>query len=326
MTRIPRNRPRPPAAVPAWPSYELTANPDGTVTVAGPAAAPGPYGDREAAVAAVAQLAALLHPPRPVRAQACDQDGTVWPLHIAADGTTTEAGPPTVRKGKRKGKGNRQKDVDARAAVPARRRRPASKTVESTLARSPAAAPSTRSAPCSPELRDEPTVKMRCIRRPEDTGQTGVTLPVPGPRTPPRPSVLTIHQLESEGRYDEALDMAKQLDQAATRTHGISHPRALQARELLAHITVRGGDLLNSIALYRDAAERWAMNGEPQAAEDAAGRAHALWLTMKDPVTAIPAGENVVRMRQTVPGTHQDALDAALRRLGQLKRRAAQTR
>ncbi|MEU4924614.1 hypothetical protein AB0G29_35335 [Streptomyces parvus] len=92
----------PTADVPQWPLYRLTAD-DDQVTVTGPGAHSGPYPTRDDALAAVAVLAATLRPPRPVRAQAADEDGrTVWPLLVHPDGTVTEDGSPTRTKTKAK--------------------------------------------------------------------------------------------------------------------------------------------------------------------------------------------------------------------------------
>lgn len=125
--------------------------------------------------------------------------------------------------------------------------------------------------------------------------------------------------LEQAGRLDEALHMAAALDEAAAREHGPSHRSALQAREVLAHLTARRGDLPGACSLYRDVAERWALQREEAAADEAAGRAHALWLQIQDPAQAVTTGETIVRMRASIPGPQGRAYDKAVRRLAQLR-------
>ncbi|MGW1674613.1 hypothetical protein [Streptomyces sp. NPDC002324] len=168
-------------------------------------------------------------------------------------------------------------------------------------------------------------------RQPAPSVITQPTL-LPGPAAPqdPRismqpqiPSYLRVRALEQAGRLDEALRMAAALDEAAARQHGPSHQAALQAREVLAHLTAQSGDLPAACSLYRDVAERWALQNQAAAADEAAGRAHALWLMIGDVDQAITTGETIVRMRGNIPGPQGRAYDKAVRRLAQLRNSTA---
>ncbi|MEV4440919.1 hypothetical protein AB0K09_18255 [Streptomyces sp. NPDC049577] len=82
-----------PENVPAWPLVTITMTPDGAVLVNdAPVPAPEGVDARAAGVAAAADHVLRLGLARPVRAQAIEPDGTVWPLLIHPDGTASPAG------------------------------------------------------------------------------------------------------------------------------------------------------------------------------------------------------------------------------------------
>ncbi|MEU2717793.1 hypothetical protein [Streptomyces sp. NPDC007205] len=82
-----------PRSVPAWPLITIVMTQDGTVLV-NDVAVPVPAGadPRAAGVAAAAEHVTRLGLARPVRANATEPDGTVWPLLIHPDGTATPNG------------------------------------------------------------------------------------------------------------------------------------------------------------------------------------------------------------------------------------------
>ncbi|MEU1121953.1 MULTISPECIES: hypothetical protein [unclassified Streptomyces] len=352
--------------VPRWPLYRLTAGPDGAVVITGPAAPAHPLADRAASVEAVAALAAVLTPPRPVRAEAHDADGTVWPLLIHPDGTVSEHGsaqhPPKRRRKKtRKGKSNHTTPAtlapsavplpDPASAAPPSPAAPVLHTAPDPLDFPLEPAPEAAAAPRVPASTE--TADVLRVRRPrpvaeqhERPAEDAVPSPAPSmaapsiprpaepavpapspaaaePRNEPIPSTLRIRTLAEAGRLPEALQMAAAYDDAAARTHGPSHPTAIEAREIRAHISVEYGDLTAGIALYRDAAERWALRSQTAAADAAAGRAHALWMRITDPQEAVAVGETIVRMRTQIPGPDGTAYRSAARRLNELKKPAA---
>lgn len=280
--------------VPRWPLYLLSAAADGTVTVTGPAAPPGPHADRAAAVKAVAQLAARLSPPRPVRAEAHDEDGTSWPLTIAPDGTATETGQPS------------------RARKPSRRTR---------QAKQPSVRPAATAAPADDQValdalltKDERPV-LSGVQQLFQQQRTKQAAPAPAPpmpsappqqqeprRTAPVPTLLTIRKHADAGNLALAADLAAQLDDAFSAAHGPSHPRALEARTARADTRAALGDLPAAISLYRDVAERHMYAGDPEIAAQIADRAHILWQQITDPRAAAAVGPAIVRMRAQIPG------------------------
>ncbi|WP_138908819.1 hypothetical protein [Streptomyces chryseus] len=139
------------------------------------------------------------------------------------------------------------------------------------------------------------------------------------------PSYLRIRALAEAGELDRAAQMAAAIDDAAARANGPSHPSALEAREVHAHITAERGELSAAVALYRDVAERWAFLGKQESADEAAARAHALWMRITDPTEAVRAGEAVLRMRTQIPGENGTAYQQAARRLKTLQARQSQT-
>ncbi|MGW7002842.1 hypothetical protein ACWGCW_08435 [Streptomyces sp. NPDC054933] len=84
-----------PDSVPAWPLLTITLTAEGTALVNdSPVQHPPEVDPRTAAVAAAAGHIGQLGLARPVRANATDPDGTVWPLIIHPNGTATAAGDP----------------------------------------------------------------------------------------------------------------------------------------------------------------------------------------------------------------------------------------
>ncbi|MFC8668708.1 hypothetical protein [Streptomyces sp. NPDC057199] len=202
----------------------------------------------------------------------------------------------------------------------------------------PADEPTTRvraTRPAAPvaEQHERPAEDAPAALRPVPPPAIPAPTPAPAPGPEPRltvraapqqerapiPSFLRIRALEQGGRLVEAAQMAAALDEAATASHGISHRAALQAREVHAHLTAQLGDLPGAVALYRDVAERWALQGQTKPAEEAAGRAHALWLRITDPGQAIVTGEAIVRMRANIPGEGGIAYRKAVSHLSRIR-------
>ncbi|MFH8350465.1 hypothetical protein [Streptomyces sp. NPDC018045] len=274
------------ATVPRWPCYRLTAADDGTVTADGPGIEAGPYTGQNQAAAAVAALAAQLT--RPVRAEASDPDGTVWPLIIEPSGTVTADGPA------RRDTSRRRKATARRPQAPA----------------GPAPVPAPRNEPEPPPARAaEPT------QSPRPPAPAEPARPAPQPA----PSFLRIRPLEQAGDLDGAADLAAELDDATARTHGPSHPEAVRAREIRAYLNVQRGDLTAAAHLYRDVAERQFHQGDHPAAAESASRAHALWLQVTDVTVAVGLGTAIIRMRSLIPGQDNTAYHKAVRHQARLE-------
>ncbi|GAA1377106.1 hypothetical protein ACFPK5_00280 [Streptomyces beijiangensis] len=369
--------------IPVWPLYRLTAADDGQVTITGPAAPPGPYRTRGAAIEAVSRLAARLTPPRTVRAEALEPDGTLWPLYVDPDGTGREAGPARPPKGTRRKKTKTPKrprtpELEPASAPPQPAAAPPFRppapvpdrsttqlratdksTTQLRVNEEPTAqlrrsSPPPAPAPAPVIVQNEPTTQVRRTRpplvqeqheRPADRPQLQHVPPpapprriAPPPAADPRaqapaaapadgprsvPTVLRIRTLAEAGRLPDAVRMAVALDDAVGRAHGPSHPSSLEARAVRAHVTAEAGDLLAAVALYRDVAERWALQGAQVAAEQTADSAHALWLRITDPDQAIAAGTAVVRMRTQIPGADGTSYHHAVQRLERLTPRSS---
>ncbi|MFJ2561316.1 MULTISPECIES: hypothetical protein [unclassified Streptomyces] len=283
------------ARVPPWPLYRLTAEESGTVTVTGPAAPGEPHPDRAAAVTAVAAIAAGLTPPRPVRAQAQDLDGTLWPLIIGPDGTAAEDGAPTRP---------RRTRTTKRAAG---RRTPA----PAAPFEEPSGIPG---APAEPEeerqvlsgvqqLLAQAHARQNQRKEPAPPSAPAVpAAPVAAARVEPIPTLLTIRRCADAGDLDRAAELARLLDDAVSAAHGPSHPSALEARTLRADVSAARGEATEAIALYRDIAERHMYAGDSETADQIADRAHTLWQQIDDPRTAAAIGPAIVRMRGHIPG------------------------
>jgi hypothetical protein len=84
-----------PSTVPAWPLVTIVLTEEGKAFVNDtPVSQRDGVDPRAAAVAAAAEHIAQLGLARPVRANATEPDGTIWPLLIHPDGTATAAGEP----------------------------------------------------------------------------------------------------------------------------------------------------------------------------------------------------------------------------------------
>ncbi|MFK0294849.1 hypothetical protein ACIQU6_30855 [Streptomyces sp. NPDC090442] len=282
--------------VPRWPCYVLTTEADGTITLDGPAADPGPYRTREDATAAVAAVAGRVR--RPVRAHAADADGTVWPLLVTPEATVIEDGP-AVAKPKRQ----------------ARKSPPQAKAPD----RKPAAATPPPSTPTAPRTPTAPPP-----RRPALTVEAPRSRPAPPPSRQTMPTVLTIRSLEQAGQLHQAAKLAADLEGGAVQAHGPSHPDAVNARELHAYLRAKIGELATAARLYRDVAERQWHRRDYTAANTSAAAAHSAWLHITDLDEAIDVGRAIVRMRNLIPGEGMRAYHSARSHQAKLETQAAQ--
>ncbi|GAA0439069.1 hypothetical protein [Streptomyces luteireticuli] len=279
------------ATVPAWPLYHLVQHDDGTVTISGPTAPQHPHDDESAAVAAVAELAATMG--RPVRATATDPDGTTWHLVINPDQTVTETGTtPRPTKPARRTLRPRKNTTTATAAATA-----GGEAAPQSPAALPAGPPAEEAVPAAPQ-------------------QTPPLAREPGS---PVPNFAAIRSYAEAGDLTKANALADALDEAISAQHGPSHHSTLEVREVRAHLRAEAGDLPAAVTLYRDVAERWLYHGNQTQADTTADRAHALWLKITDPATAVRLADSIVRMRSQIPGPGARAYTAAQQRQATLR-------
>ncbi|MFI6662841.1 hypothetical protein ACIBL8_45960 [Streptomyces sp. NPDC050523] len=279
-----------PTEVPAWPVYTLTVQDNGHVTTSGPLTPASEHPTRASAIDAVAAAAARLR--RPVRAEATEPDGTVWHLVVSPEGAVGElsargqrAKAPKKRHDKA---GDQPRDMDAEQA-------PAE------------AAPD----PIGPALTsDRPALTPDRPVPPADRSVASASC---------TDALARIDEHAAAGRVDQAVTLAARLDEQAAQTMGVSHPDALRIREARAHVTALAGDAVGGVRLYRDVAERWHYRGCVEQAEAVAACAHALWLRITDPDTAVSAGIVMLRIRNQIPGEQGSALAATLKRQERLE-------
>lgn len=250
--------------VPMWPLYRLHAADDHTVTITGPAAPAVVYTDRTAALAAVATLAARLRPPRPVRVEAEDHDGTLWPLLVHPDGTVTEAGP-AVRPKTSKAKKRRRK-----AAEPA----------------TPPAEPA--AIPLQPALvQDTP-------------GRNGA--PVPAPAADPHQAVFAAAAAGRHGEAAAMAAAWEQEALRAQGPASPATIHWIEVQAELAHQADdpgRASGLWLRSAFTRLSAGQDPAHPDVEAAVD---RAHHCWHAVTDPRVIQELGIELLSLRARVPG------------------------
>ncbi|WP_327299899.1 hypothetical protein [Streptomyces sp. NBC_01197] len=276
--------------VPAWPLYRLLADESGAVTITGPAAPDSTYPTRGAATDAVALTASRLQPPRPVRAEAIDTDGTVWPLIISPD-RTIEAGQPVRAKTPR-----RKKTPPApAAALPAQQQAdqappaPVQSNLQRLLAQ--AAKKQDQAQPQPPVQRPAARARRQSAPVPQQLAEA--------PREQ-APTLLTIQRYADAGDLSRAYQLAQAHDDGVAAIHGPSHSEALDARTLRADLAAALGDNAGAIVLYRDVADRRMRTGNAVVATQIADRAHTLWLQIADIASAATIGVSIVRMRADI--------------------------
>ncbi|MFJ2477193.1 hypothetical protein ACIOWI_30175 [Streptomyces sp. NPDC087659] len=279
--------------VPAWPLYKLTADQDGTVTISGPAAPKYTFPNRASAVDAVAQLAAVLRPPRPVRAEAVDADGTAWPVTIDPDGTVTETGRPTKPR-KKDRKARTEEAAPPRADRPPTEERPVLSGVQQLLVQA--------------QARQQQHL-------------------VPAPRAEP-PSAAPIqddpHRAISEasqaGRHREAAAIAAACEQAALRSHGPASAEVAHWLEVRAFLALQEGAAHRACQLWlQGAVVRLSATQPPDHPEvvEAVDRAHHAWHLVTEPDKARELGTQLLNIRTRITGK-SGALTDVQRRLAKL--------
>ncbi|MEV0926876.1 hypothetical protein AB0I99_17420 [Streptomyces spongiicola] len=278
--------------VPAWPHYKLTADQGGAVTITGPAAPKYIFPDRASAVDAVAQLAAVLRPPRPVRAEAVDADGTAWPVTIAPDSTVTEAGRPTKPRKK-----DRQARTQASTPPPASEAPTEARPVPSGVQQAP----------------DQVHARQQHL--------------VPAPRAKTSPAAPleedphhAISEASQAGRHREAASIAAACEQAALRTHGPASTEVAHWIEVRAFLALQEGTVHRACQLWlQGAVVRLTATQPPDHPEvvEAVDRAHHAWHLVTELDKARELGTELLSLRTRVTGK-SGALADVQRRLAKL--------
>lgn len=291
--------------VPAWPVQTVELRGDGQVRVDGEHV-PVPPGTepRAAAIAVVAGTASLIG--RPVRAEAREADGTVWPLVVTPDGRAIAAGTPRHPAPGRRGR--RRPGMIRRSAPTPARPSPGpppvsgAPTVVEGLPGVPEPVPATGSSsavgwakpaePFAPPERPPPP--------PEPPAPPG---PAPSPASPPPAAAAALARvtdaLRSGHPYHARQAAAALVDELAAEA-GPEHPATRAAREVLAFVGFAAGRPLWAGKLYAGLAES-AVSESSADRERLVDNAHFCWVKAASTPGARELGEAVVRLRADGP-------------------------
>lgn len=316
-----------PSEVPAWPVVAIDLRTDGHVRV-DDETVPVPAGAdmRQTAVDVVAATAALIG--RPVRAEAREPDGTVWPLVVTPDGQVLSAGaarrppPATKRRGFRGGV--------LRRVSPEPPAGPPPLTTPTAGAAAPPAVP-----PGPPPIPPPPPAPGTLVERgpvpgPPRSGDGPSTVMVPSPSTPfarpglPEPDADTraaLDRILSElrlGRFAAARSRAQLLVDRLAEVRGRTDDATLAAGEVLAYTTFVAGDAERAALLYTDLALPHVDGSEPVGVQGTrlADNAHFCWSRTGDSPDARKVGSRVLALRTAGWGADSLQTRAARRGLG----------
>ncbi|MCF2528103.1 hypothetical protein [Yinghuangia soli] len=126
----------------------------------------------------------------------------------------------------------------------------------------------------------------------------------------------------AEGRFEAALDQARDLTQAMETRYGLGpeHRDTLDALETWAWLTARAGHTAEAVTLYTETARRSARIHGPghDTTRNAADAAHTLWLQLESVEQARDLGPAVVALRELVLGVGAHTRQAAEEHLASL--------
>ncbi|MCF2526716.1 hypothetical protein [Yinghuangia soli] len=340
--------------VPGWPviAIELSAT---EVRVNGsPLTLPAGVDLRTAAIQSAASTAQTLG--RPVRVEATEADGSMFPLIVAPNATVTEAGPvvpPQNSRGKlwqrrsagsggRRDRGpsssfglgpapvsNNAVSVSAGTAwaeppAPALASPPVPAPTPAPTPLPAARAPQTVPVPAGGGLfANEPTRE-----EPAEANEAAIEQ-MPVPSTVQADQIRRIEAALQSGHTAQARHLAKALDGAAEQ--GGDVPAAIAARELLAYTALRDGasdaaaELFAQAAMVRAVHDRDTGVGGVITLKRWAWRltqnAHYCWLHVDDPETAYSLGPAVIGAYSAVGAETSAAAQAARAHLDELRGR-----
>jgi len=309
--------------IPAWSVIAIAISADETVRVNGEPVPVAPGEDsRAAALAVVAEFARAGG--RPVRADASEADGTVFPLLVFEDGTASEAGPPVAPRPMA-----REHTPAPPTAVPFSSE-PAVPPAPSFPPR-PSARPSVPPAPTpfSPRDREtaatppefpevsvswssagvaEPTARSGPVRQ---RAYTAAGLPAPEPEQ--WRAIEVIRAAIRSGDTAVALAEAEAFD--ARHATAVDPAERLAAREVHAYTALVAGRPERAVTLYADAARLGRDFAEPG---DWPARmienAHFCWLHVLDPDAARESGRLLMDAYAVAGAANSPAATAARER------------
>ncbi|GAB2734992.1 hypothetical protein [Streptomyces bullii] len=146
-----------------------------------------------------------------------------------------------------------------------------------------------------------------------------LVLAVPGPGSgDPHADIAAAVQA---GRHADADALAARHEQAAVHAHGAGSQEALHWAEVRADLAMFAGDAVRSCRTWLAVAGARLNAGQAvdaPAVEAAVDRAHHQWTQIRDQARARELGPALARLRETVPGRREGALDDVQRRLAGL--------
>lgn len=257
-------------AVPTWPVVAIELRADGAVVVDGEVLAVGPGDDaRTLALGHAARMADMLG--RPVRVEAREPDGTLFPLIVDGAGEIAEAAPPVPPATQRRGLLRRRRGVEpdpfAREFAPIH------------LAPEPPEVPMPRPEASRPRAAAPPQ-----------------SYPQSSPQSPPQPTPAQAREIAVIRATAEAGDPSEALVRLATMEREAEGDTAHALREVRAYLTLLRGEPAAAARLYmRTAVDRPRPGGVPEDwAMGLVESAHYCWLRVDDVETAYTLGAELV--------------------------------
>ncbi|WP_436772856.1 hypothetical protein [Yinghuangia sp. YIM S09857] len=275
------------SAVPDWPVVLIRMTSDGRAEVDGRPVVPERGEDaRDAALQQAAHTADSLG--RPVRVDAHEADGTLFPLVVDAAGTVTEVGPPVPPASERRGLLRRRRTAVA-----------------------PPSAPAATPEPPEPEKQFTSRTRTPPVRAVAHASATDTDPSLPRP-SPHQARVLDrVRGLAESGDQPAALRLLAELQPDADAE------AAVALGEIRAYLAFLEGDAVRATRLYTDAALAW-LRLRPTADDWALGLtecAHYTWTHVGDSEQVFDLGNELLAAYLALGIVDTPRADAARARL-----------
>ncbi|UGQ12285.1 hypothetical protein LO772_01350 [Yinghuangia sp. ASG 101] len=297
-------------SIPNWPVVAIRLEHDGSVTVDGDPIPLGPDDDaRTVAMERARHTAELLG--RPVRVDACEPDGTVFPMVVDETGDVAEAGTPTVPPAQRRGLLRRRSPTQPRPArdrgrKPRTKKNPATApTPDPAVDHEPAPEAARAGAPAPPPApgpsgAPEPPTAPHVPTSPPEvadsaTDFTPATAPPgrDGP-APPRPTDEQARVLARVRSMADAGDPRGAVAELREAAGGADGTAGAALREVQAYLMFLAGDPGKASRLYLDVAADPAAEFSDAWALGVVECAHHCWLDVDDVGEAYELGRHIV--------------------------------
>lgn len=275
-------------SIPTWPVVAIALHGDGSVSVDGDplVLAPGDNA-RNVAMEQARRTAELLG--RPVRVDACEPDGTVYPMVVDGTGDVAEAGPPVVPGTQRRGLLRRRS-----AAPTPRPARSAGGPPVPAPPRAPAPREEPRPSDGPQPFADEVPPPAAAFRSAGPVLTKPAPHAAPGDPAPPYPTEEQARVLARVRRTAEAGDPRGALPEVLDLARDAEGGAAGALLEVQAYLTFLDGDSAGASRLYIEIASdpaRWISAAWALGLVECA---HHCWLDVDDPGEAYELGSALV--------------------------------